>query len=1491
MNDDQGKAKTIFQQAAEIASADQRQGYVAEACGVDQALRLEVEGLLRHHDRLGSFLEPAAGDPVTTDEPTANERPGTVIGPYKLLQQIGEGGMGAVFMAEQTQPVRRMVALKVIKAGMDSAQVIARFEAERQALAMMDHVNIARVLDAGATESGRPYFVMELVHGVPITKYCDDNQLTPRERLELFVPVCQAIQHAHQKGVIHRDIKPSNVMVTLYDGKPVPKVIDFGIAKATEQKLTERTLFTQYGAMVGTLEYMSPEQAEMSALGVDTRSDVYSLGVLLYELLTGSTPLTRKRFKEAAYGEILRIIKEEEPPKPSTRLSDSGAALASISAQRKTEPAKLSKLMRGELDWIVMKTLEKDRNRRYETASGFAADLKRYLNDETVLACPPSVGYRLRKFVRRNRGRVVAASLVVLALVGGIVGTTWGMLRATEAEADARAETVEKDKARAKTAEERDHAENAEQAERASKFEAMNKLCGSYRDRAKAGRLSRQLGQRFASLKAIEDAVRIARELNLPMERFDELRNEAIACLALPDLRVAKEWDGWPTGTWSVDFAGTLERYARVDRQGAVSVRRVADDIEIYRLPGMGSGESWPMFSPDGQFLVQSRGNLFQLWKLAGQKPVLIVERPMGTFAFSPDSRQFAQALPDGSLCMYDLPSGRQTKQLQADPGPHRLAFHPKDQQLAISYANCVQIRDLETGRLVAELAQPAVADCLAWRPDGKTLAVAGGDRSIHIWDVATRKQIAQLEGHKSAGITFAFSHAGDLLASACWDGMLRLWEPRTGQQLFQTQTWATCLRFSPDDHLLAAGVDGDKLRLWEVASACGYRTLVRDQLVGKGEYFTSAIHPEGRLLAVGMKDGTDFWDLASGNHLASIKLALNNLHVLFEPSGALLTNGPDGLRRWPVQADPASAELLRVGPPQKLPVPGSDCAIARSLDGRVLASAQHDGGLVLRGDLPDKLVRLGPHEDVRNIAVSRDGRLVATGSWIGTKVKVWQAQSGKLEKELPVETGSMVGFSPDGKWLMTTGGGCRLWEVDGWQPSPLIGGSSASAFAFSPDSKLLAVETGYVVLLVDPDTGRELARLEDPNQDRAVGMCFTPVGTQLVTTNNDSHSVHVWDLRTIRRQLVTMDLDWGQPTYPPAEEKKDQPPLQVTVNLGALAPETPQRAVVKYSLALAFMPLNPEAYLRRGRANYQLKQWREAADDLDVALALNPGIDDGQVCFELGRACSEAGRSKPAIAAYSRAIELNPQSHGAWNNRGLLREQLGELDNAVEDFSKAIELNAKDDIPWINRSRVYAQLGRWEKVVEDCSRALEHVQGPGQVEAYYRRAGAYTQLARYREGVADYEKVLELAPNSSLAHNDLAWLLANCPDAKLRDPVRAAQLAQQAIDLAEQVGNVWNTLGVAHYRAAEWKAAIEALNKSIDLRKGGDAFDFYILAMAHWQLGHKDEAHKWHDKAVQWMQENEEALKKDKMHAEELRRFRAEAEELLKIEKKTVPE
>jgi serine/threonine protein kinase/tetratricopeptide (TPR) repeat protein len=427
----------------------ERKAYLDQACGDNAALRHEVESLLQAHEAEGSFLARLDTAPnLPGSLASFRERPGSVIGPYKLLQQIGEGGMGTVFLAEQSQPVQRKVALKIIKPGMDSRQVIARFEAERQALALMDHPNIAKVLDAGTTEGGWPYFVMELVKGVPITTYCDDHRLTCKERLNLFVPVCQAIQHAHQKGIIHRDLKPSNVMICLYDGVPVPKVIDFGVAKAAGPRLTDKTLFTELGQVVGTLEYMSPEQAELNQLDVDTRSDIYSLGVLLYELLTGTTPLERKRFQAVAFLEVLRLIREEEPQTPSTRLSTT-EALPSIAANRGLEPKKLSGLVRGDLDWIAMKCLEKNRNRRYETANSLVEDLQRYLSNEPVLAYPPSASYRMRKFIARNKLPVGAASAIVLCLVTGTIGASAGLYWVTR-ERDAKSKAlVAETKARA----------------------------------------------------------------------------------------------------------------------------------------------------------------------------------------------------------------------------------------------------------------------------------------------------------------------------------------------------------------------------------------------------------------------------------------------------------------------------------------------------------------------------------------------------------------------------------------------------------------------------------------------------------------------------------------------------------------------------------------------------------------------------------------------------------------------------------------------------------------------------------------------------------------------------------------------------------------------------------------------------------------------------------------------------------------------------------
>ncbi|MES2921137.1 MAG: protein kinase [Verrucomicrobiota bacterium] len=417
----------ILQTALEIPGPQERAVYLDEACGGDQALREEVGSLITAHLAAETFMEPLA-DPLWRELPA--EKKGDTIGHYTLIQQIGEGGFGTVYLAEQNQPVKRQVALKIIKPGMDSKEIIARFEVERQVLALMDHPHIAKVHDAGTTEGGRPYFVMEVVKGVPITKYCTEGNLDTKARLELFIDVCAAVQHAHQKGIIHRDLKPSNILVSTHDGKPVVKVIDFGIAKAIGTELTEKTIFTQYGRMIGTPQYMSPEQAELNELALDTRSDIYSLGVILYELLTGTTPLDGDQLRSAGYAETQRLIREITPPKPSARLADSldrpGSTILS-------HPGVSPRALRGDLDWIVLKALEKDPGRRYESAGAMVEDLQRFLQHKPVEARPPSMTYLMLRFTRRHRGPVFAGAALLVALILGAVGTTIGMNRALNA--------------------------------------------------------------------------------------------------------------------------------------------------------------------------------------------------------------------------------------------------------------------------------------------------------------------------------------------------------------------------------------------------------------------------------------------------------------------------------------------------------------------------------------------------------------------------------------------------------------------------------------------------------------------------------------------------------------------------------------------------------------------------------------------------------------------------------------------------------------------------------------------------------------------------------------------------------------------------------------------------------------------------------------------------------------------------------------------------
>jgi serine/threonine protein kinase len=664
----------IFKAAVKLPP-ERRAAFLDQACGTNHELRREVESLLEAHDWPGGFLESRlARLPGTVDEPSVTEKPGTVIGPYKLLQQIGEGGMGVVYMAEQQEPVRRKVALKIIKPGMDSQQVIARFEAERQALALMDHQNIARVLDAGTTESGRPYFVMELVHGVPITQFCDDNKLTPRERLALFVPVCQAIQHAHQKGIIHRDVKPSNVLVTMYDDKPVPKVIDFGVAKAIEQRLTERTLFTQFGALVGTFEYMSPEQAEMNAFGVDTRSDIYALGVLLYELLTGTTPLERQRLRAAALDELVRLIREEEAPRPSQRLSSSNN-LPKIAAARKTEPAQLSKLVQGEIDWIVMKCLEKDRSRRYDTASGLARDVERYLGDEPVEACPPSARYRLSKFARKYRKVLVTAAAFAVLLVAGLVLTTSLGVWALSAEREANRQRLASDEAKGEALEAKGAADRQRDAARLTAYAA---------------------GMNLAQRAWDEGNVVRAREL------LDEVPKEAGG----RDLR-GFEWhylsrlchsealtlEGHAGPVYSVAFSPDGRRLASGSDDQALKIWDSATGKELFSLKGHTNAVLSVAFSPDGQRLASaSWDKTVRVWDSATGKELFSLKSfasPVYSVTFSPDGQRLASGSGDGTVKIWDSTTGKELFSIKGHAGPvYSVSFSPDGQHLASASAD-----------------------------------------------------------------------------------------------------------------------------------------------------------------------------------------------------------------------------------------------------------------------------------------------------------------------------------------------------------------------------------------------------------------------------------------------------------------------------------------------------------------------------------------------------------------------------------------------------------------------------------------------------------------------------------------------------------------------------------------------------------------------------------------------------------------------------------
>jgi serine/threonine protein kinase/WD40 repeat protein len=1136
----------LFCAAMELASPAERAAYLDQVCGDDLNIRRRVERLLEAHSQAGSFLA-ARPSIVAAGADLPAETRGTVIGSYKLLELIGEGGMGTVWMAEQQEPVQRKVALKIIKAGLDSRPVVARFEAERQALALMDHPHIAKVLDGGTTDGGRPYFVMELVKGVPITRYCDEQRLTPRERLELFLPVCQAIQHAHTKGIIHRDVKPANVLVAPYDGVPVVKVIDFGVAKAIGQRLSERTLFTGFGAVVGTLEYMSPEQAELNNQDIDTRSDIYSLGVLLYELLTGTTPLSHQRLKQAAFTDMLRAIREEEPPRPSARLSESKESLPSISAQRQTEPAKLTKLVRGELDWIVMKALDKDRSRRYETANGFAMDVQRYLADEPVQACPPTVGYRLRKLVRRHKGPAVAVSLVLLALVAGIIGTTWGLVRAEKARSE-----LQEQQSRTRAAE---------------RDEALQ-LALSRWNEARLSRQARRPGQRYRSLEALAEAVRLLRSLDQLEANRPQLRDDALASLPLWDVRAVKRLAAAPHIPWpAVDPLG--QHYVAADGPNVASWQRLTDDQAVRRWQWQGSSCFLLDISPDARYVLALCGDdrqrakgVCRVWDSGtGQ---LVLERSISHrhgHAFRPDGKVLALAQSDGSVALCDLSTGRDSPAVPAGPTPEHLRFHPGGRYLAVSFFEHpdIMVWDLAAGKIVLRLRGARYGGGnLAWSPDGSLLAVGSSDASIYLCAFPAGNIQGVLRGHEQVVTRLEYHPSGRLLASTSHDDTTRLWCFSPGGELVL-----------PGERLLGFSRDGSRLTTeswqgvaeWEVADpGDGLHYLPHGQGPSHGPWGV-AFAPDGQLLASHSLDGVLLWDAATARRVGCVPSGWG-FALAFSPDGRqLFTTGPGGWLRWPIVPE-RGGQALRVGPGT---VVRATSAYSGSLKldvagtGESLLLGAGDGGvdLVPLAE-PSRARRLGTHHGLCAVALSPDGRWAVSAGGLGDGVCVWDAARGSLVRRLPHQ-GSYAGatFSPDGRWLIT---GVRsdfcFWEVGSWERKarlPRHPRSLFSSVAFARDGRLLAVVDGRNrIHLYDAATLplRHLATLETPEgQANLTGLSLSPDGTRLAATT-DYNVIALWDLRRLRQELAALDLDWEMPPYPaPAQAVEPGQALTVAIH------------------------------------------------------------------------------------------------------------------------------------------------------------------------------------------------------------------------------------------------------------------------------------------------------------------------------------------------------
>ena len=1080
--------EAILAAALEVTGAAERRAYLDRACAGDAGLRQEVESLLAAHEQAGGFMTAPAVN-ATLPLPLT-EQSGDRIGRYKLLEQIGEGGFGVVWMAEQEEPVRRRVALKIIKLGMDTKEVVARFEAERQALAMMDHLNIARVFDGGATDTGRPYFVMELVKGIPITDYCDVNKLATRERLALFMQVCQAVQHAHQKGVIHRDLKPSNILLTVQDDRPVPKVIDFGVAKATQARLTQKTVFTRFHQWIGTPAYMSPEQAGLGSLDVDTRSDVYSLGVLLYELLTGGTPFDTQKLLATGYEAVMRTIREDDPPKPSTRLSTlNEEELSAVAAKRQSEPAKLNRLVQGDLDWIVMKCLEKNRQRRYETPDALAQDVARHLSSEPVLARPPSFGYTLARFARRHQAGVGFGAALAVAILAGSGFSIWQAVRASQQAQLAEARRREADS-------QRQVATQAQSRAQQSALEVSHLLARQYVDK---GTQLTDEGNYLGALLWFAEALR-----RDSTERASEALHRVRIGAALRACPKLLQVFTHQSGVFSVEFSADARRLVTASSDGTARV--------------------WDAHTG------------------AALSPMLVHTGEVACAGFSPDGQRVVSASLDNTARVWDARTGRpMTAPLAHASNVLYAAFSPDGRRVVTGSGDkTARVWDATTGQPVAPpLAHEDVVWPAAFSPDGRFVVTGSQDETARVWDAETGRPVTPPLQHAGKVWWATFSPEGKYVATASEDKTARIWDARTGTPVvppLQHTQEVIYVAFSPDGQRVVTAT-GDSVftgflnykdvpgeaRVWEVATGKALGVPMAHKL----GLFYATFSPDGRCVATASRDKTArVWDAQTGQPQTPPLLHGEDVfRAAFSPDGrSLATASFDGVARiWGIEMDQRT--------PLELQESFGGSLISFSSDGRHVAGAYFNGDGRVWDALAGAPLTGHLHADtiVRRIGFSEDGRLVATASADHT-ARVWDVQTGaaitpSLRHDAEVVC---VAFSPDGQKLATAGGDqtARLWSARTGAPltPPLRHGSNVLCVSFSPNGRLVATTSeDRTARLWDAATGAPIAPPLAHQEGVALAV-FSPDSRRVVTASWDG-VLQVWDANTGRPSAPPMKM------------------------------------------------------------------------------------------------------------------------------------------------------------------------------------------------------------------------------------------------------------------------------------------------------------------------------------------------------------------------------